>query len=225
MVAGLDEDVGEVTLDDAGFLVAVVVVVEEEAAGFGLVLGELEEVALDRVEVRRAAVLPRVEVLRLFSSSEADGLEDVAVDVRLAAVELAGGRVGGLLSPPPAALVRVELAVGFVAVEEVVAGRRAAVVVVPGAGFLAAVALPGVLGPFAAAGFLTGGAAAAAGAASAAAGAAGGGDWGFSAGASSCWTTSKPSASDILAYSRASFQVQKGRRWWSGLVSIRAANG
>lgn len=70
---GLDEDVGEVTLeDDAGFLVAVVVV-EVEAAGFGLVLGELEEVALDSVEVRRAAVLPRVEVLRLFSSSEADG--------------------------------------------------------------------------------------------------------------------------------------------------------
>lgn len=73
MVAGFDEDVGEVTLeDDAGFLAAVVVVVVE-AAGFGLVLGELEEVALDRVEVRRAAV-PRVEVLRaLFSSSDADG--------------------------------------------------------------------------------------------------------------------------------------------------------
>lgn len=69
---GLDEEVGEVTLDDAGFLVVVVDVVEE-AAGFGLVLGELEEVALDRVEVRRAAVLPRVEVLRLFSSSDADG--------------------------------------------------------------------------------------------------------------------------------------------------------
>lgn len=69
---GLDEEVGEVTLDDAGFLVVVVDVVEE-AAGFGLVLGELEEVALDRVEVRRAAVLPRVEALRLFSSSDADG--------------------------------------------------------------------------------------------------------------------------------------------------------
>lgn len=96
-------------------------------------------------------------------------MEDVAaVEVRLAAVELAGGRVGGLLSPPPAALVRVELAVGFVAVEEVVAGRRAAVVVVPVAGFFAAVALPVGLEPFAAAGFLTGGAAAgaAAGAAS-----------------------------------------------------------
>lgn len=96
-------------------------------------------------------------------------MEDVAaVEVRLAAVELAGGRVGGLLSPPPAALVRVELAVGFVAVEEVVAGRRAAVVVVPVAGFFAAVALPAGLEPFAAAGFLTGGAAAgaAAGAAS-----------------------------------------------------------
>lgn len=58
--------------DDAGFLAAVVVV-DEEAAGFGLVPGELEEVALDRVEVRRAAV-PRVEVLRaVFSSSDADG--------------------------------------------------------------------------------------------------------------------------------------------------------
>lgn len=76
LVTGLDEDVGEVTLeDDAGFLAAVVVVVVVvvEAAGFGLVLGELEEVALDRVEVRRAAV-PRVEVLRaFFSSSDADG--------------------------------------------------------------------------------------------------------------------------------------------------------
>lgn len=71
---GLDEDVGEVTLGDAaavaaGFLVVVVVV--ELAAGFGFVPGELAEVALDKVEVRRAAV-PRVEVLRLFSSSEAD---------------------------------------------------------------------------------------------------------------------------------------------------------
>lgn len=110
--------------------------------------------------------------------------------------------MGGLLIPPPAALVRVELAVGFVAVEEVVAGRRAAVVVVPVAGFFAAVALPAGLVPFAAAGFLTGGAAAA----GAAAGEAG---WGFSAGASSCWTTSKPSASDILACRRVSIQVQR----------------
>lgn len=114
--------------------------------------------------------------------------------------------MGGLLSPPPAALVRVELAVGFVAVEEVVAGRRAAVVVVPVAGFFAAVALPVGLAPLAAAGFLTGGAVVAA-----AAGAAGEGGWGFSAGASSCWTTSKPSASDILACSRASVELQRGR--------------
>lgn len=73
LVAGLDEDVGEVTVeDDAGFLAAVVVVAEV-AAGFGLVPGELEEVALDSVEVRRAAV-PIVEVLReVFSSSDADG--------------------------------------------------------------------------------------------------------------------------------------------------------
>lgn len=70
VVAGLEDDVGEVTLDDAaGFLVVVVV---EVAAGFGLVPGELAEVALDKVEVRRAAV-PSVEVLRLFSSSDADG--------------------------------------------------------------------------------------------------------------------------------------------------------
>lgn len=130
------------------------------------------------------------------------------VEVRLVAVELAGGRVGGLLNPPPAALVRVELAVGFVAVEEDAAGRRAAVEAVPVAGFFAAVALPAGLAPFAAAGFLTGGAAPAAGAA---AGAAGDGGWGFSAGASSRWTTSKPSASDMLAYSRASVQVQRGR--------------
>lgn len=72
VAAGFEADVGEVTLeDDAGFLVAVVVVVEEEeAAGLGFVLGELDEVALDRVEVRRAAVLLMVEVLRLFSSSD-----------------------------------------------------------------------------------------------------------------------------------------------------------
>lgn len=129
-------------------------------------------------------------------------------------VEPAGGRVGGLLSPPPAALVRVELAVGFVAVEGVVPGRRAAVVVVAVAGFFAAVALPAGLGPFAAAGFLTGGVAAAA-----AAGAAGGGDWGFSAGASSCCTTSKPSASDMLACRRASQQVGKGGLGDVSLVS------
>lgn len=119
--------------------------------------------------------------------------------------------MGGLLIPPPAALVRVELAVGFVAVEEVVAGRRAVVVVVPDAGFFAAVAAPAGLAPFAAAGFLTGGAAAAA-----AAGAAGEGDWGFSAGAASGWTASIPSASDMLAYSWASFQVQRdglGGEW------------
>lgn len=91
----------------------------------------------------------------------------------MAAVEPAGGRVGGLLSPPPAALERAELAVGFAAVEEVVPGRRAAVVVVAVAGFLAGAAVPAALGPLAAAGFLTGGAAPAA---AAAAGAAGAGD-------------------------------------------------
>lgn len=144
------------------------VVVED--VGFGL--AAVEEVALERVEVRRDAV-PRVDVRRL-SSSETDEAgrwpdEVAVVDVRLAAVEVVVGRVGGLLRPPVAVPVRVdELAEGLVAVEEV-AGRRAVVVVV--AGFLAAEVA--VFVPVVEAGFFTG-----------AAPVAGAGDWGFSAEAS-----------------------------------------
>lgn len=112
--------------------------------------------ALDRVDVRRAA-LPRVEVRRL-SSSDTDEVgrwadEVAVVEVRLAAVEVVVGRVGGLLSPPVAVPVRVdELAAGLVAVEEV-AGRRAVVVVVVAGFFAAEVA---VFVPVAEAGFFTG---------------------------------------------------------------------
>lgn len=65
--AGRVADVGEVTEEDAGFRAAVVVV--EEVVGFGL--AAVEEVALDRVEVRRAAV-PKVDVRRLSSSDTED---------------------------------------------------------------------------------------------------------------------------------------------------------
>lgn len=131
-----EADVGEVTLGAAGFRAAVVVV---EVVGFGLDEAAAE-VELDKFDVRRA-VVPKVEVRR-FSSSDPEGgarLVDAGpvTDERLAAVDVVAGRVGGLVSPPVAAPVRVaELDVGFVA-EEVVAGRRAALVVV--AGFLAAV--------------------------------------------------------------------------------------
>lgn len=65
--AGRVADVGEVTDEDAGFRAAVVVV--EEVVGFGL--AAVEEVALDRVEVRRDAA-PRVDVRRLSSSDTED---------------------------------------------------------------------------------------------------------------------------------------------------------
>lgn len=157
MAAGRVADVGEVADVDAGFRAVVVV----EVVGFGL--AAVEEVALDRVDVRRDAA-PRVEVRRLSSSDTEEAgrwADEVAeVEVRLAAVEVAAGRVGGLLSPPVAVPVRVdEVAVGLVAVEDV-AGRRAVVVVV--AGFFAAEVA--VLVPVAAAGFFTGAGAAAAGA-------------------------------------------------------------
>lgn len=131
-----------------------------EAVGFGL--AAVEEVALESVEVRRDAA-PRVEDRRLSSSDTEDvgrwADEAAVVDVRLAAVvEVAAGRVGGLLSPPVVVPVRAdELAAGLVAVEEV-AGRRAVVVVV--AGFFAAevaVFVPAAV----AAGFFTGAAPAA----------------------------------------------------------------
>lgn len=123
-----------------------------EAVGFGL--AAVEEVALDKVEVRRDAV-PRVELRRLSSSDTEDvgrwADEFAVVEARLAAVEVMVGRVGGLLKPPVAVPVRVdELAAGLVAVDEV-AGRRAVVVFVTG--FLATEVA--VFVPVAEAGFLT----------------------------------------------------------------------
>lgn len=76
------------------------------------------------------------------------------MEVRLAAVEVVVGRVGGLLNPPVAVPVRDdELPVGLVAVDEEAAGRRAVVVVVVAGFFVVEVA---VFVPVAAAGFLTG---------------------------------------------------------------------
>lgn len=200
------EDVGEVALEAAGLRAVVVVDVADVVdLGFGAAVVDAPDIA----EVRRAAV-PRVEVRRLSSSDTEDvercADEAAVVDGRLAAVELAAGRVGGLLSPPVAELVRVadELEVGF-AVVELVAGRRAVVVV---AGFLVVVEVP-VLEAVVV-GFLVGAAAAeedlgfSAGASAPTAGASTGdvsvpeASVGASAGASSCWTTSYPSASDIV---------------------------
>lgn len=144
-VLGLAE-VGDVTLDVVGFL-AVDVVDEFVALGLG---GAADEEA-DRVEVRLAAVLLKAEG-RLFSSSETEGVdlcavEDPTVDVRFAAVELVVGRVGGLVKPP-LVLVRVpEDAVGLVALDDVVVGRRAVVVELVDAGFFAAAEEVAVLAP------------------------------------------------------------------------------
>lgn len=197
--AGRVEDVGEVALEVAG-LRAVVVAADVEVVDLGLAAAV--DVVLDMAEVRRAAV-PRVEVRRL-SSSDTDDVErcaeEAVVEVRLVAVELAAGRVGGLLSPPVAVPVRVvEVGVGFVAVE-VVPGRRAAVVVE--AGFFEAVTVPvletveaGFFAGAAVEGALDFSAEGSAGGSSAT-----GASTGASAGASSCWTTSYPSASDIIAW-------------------------
>lgn len=193
------EDVGEVELGVA--VLRAVVVVDVEDVGLGLAAAV--DVVLDIAEVRRAAV-PRVEVRRL-SSSDTDDVERCAdegavVEARLVAVELAAGRVGGLLSPPVAVPLRVvEVAAGFVAVE-VVPGRRAAVVVE--AGFFAAVAVPvlevAVMGFFA--GEAVEGALDFSAGASAVGSSAAAASTGASAGASSCWTTSNPSVSDISAW-------------------------
>lgn len=199
---------GEVALEAAGLRAVVVVDVADVVdLGFGAAVDDAPDIA----EVRRAAV-PRVEVRRLSSSDTEDvercADETAVVEGRLAAVELAAGRVGGLLSPPVAEPVRVadELEVGFVVVE-LVAGRRAVVVVV--AGFLVVVEVP-VLEAVVV-GFFVGAAAAeealgfSAGASAPTAGASTGdvsvpeASVGASAGASSCWTTSYPSASDIVA--------------------------
>lgn len=137
-------EVGEVTLDVAGFLAADVV---EEAVI--LALGDAADEEVDSVEVRLAAVLKAEG--RRFSSSETEGedlcaVDDPTVDVRFVAVELATGRVGGLVKPP-LVLVRVpEDAVGFVAVDDVV-GRRAVVVELVEAGFFAVPVVPAVLAP------------------------------------------------------------------------------
>lgn len=146
-------DVGDVTGAGAGFRGAVVEEVVE-VVGFGFAAAE---VALDRVEVRRDAAV--IEVGRRLSSSDTEdagrwAVEDTA-EVRLAAVEVVFGRVGGLLSPPVAVAVRAEDAVGFVAVEDV-AGRRAVVVVVVDvvAGFFAAGTA--ALAPVAVVGFFPG---------------------------------------------------------------------
>lgn len=167
-------DVGEVAGAAAGFRAVVVVVA---AVGFGFAA---VEVALVRVEVRRDGAAPKVDVRRLSSSDTEEAgrwADEVAIEVRLVAVEVAVGRVGGLLSPPAAVPVRVDDVVGFVAVEDV-AGRRAVVVVVV-AGFFAAPTAD--LGPVAAAGFFTGAAA-------------GAGDSGFSVGASTGASTGVSSA-------------------------------
>lgn len=153
-------DVGEVTGAAAGFRAVVLLVVAVVGFGFAAV-----EVALLRVEVRRDGAAPKVEVRRLSSSDTEEvgrWADEDATEVRLAAVEVAVGRVGGLLSPPVAVPVRADDA-GFVAVE-VAAGRRAVVVVV--VGFFAAptadLAPAADLGPVAVAAFFTGGAAGAA---------------------------------------------------------------
>lgn len=144
-VLGLAE-VGEVTLDVAGFL-AVDVVDEVVALGLG---GAADEEA-DRVEVRLAAVLLKAEG-RLFSSSETEGVdlcavEDPTVDVRFVAVELVVGRVGGLVKPPLVPVRVPEDAVGLVALDDVVVGRRAVVVELVDAGFFAAAEEVAVLAP------------------------------------------------------------------------------
>lgn len=191
---GCVADVGEVTPGVAGFRAVVDVVVAVRG------LDEAAEVAFDRVDVRRAAVLMVED--RRFSSSDPEGWDlwvAVAVEEgRLVAVAVVVGRVGGLLNPPVAAPVRVaELAVGFVAAD-VLAGRRA--VVVAAAGFLAADVVLAGLVPAAEPVFFAGAAAAgedrgfSAGAADEASGGAlaGGrsGVAGAPAGASSCETTS-----------------------------------
>lgn len=105
---------------------------------------------------------------------------DVEVVGRLAPVELVGGRVGGLLRPPPVVPAReAELTVGFGPVEPAMTGRRTAPAEVAEAR-LVVVELPA--GSFPSTADLD----PLAGAEDSA------------AGASSCWTTSKPSASDMM---------------------------
>lgn len=181
-VVGLAVEVGEVTLEGVAGFLAVEVVEDVVALGLGAAADDIVEV--------RLAVVPRAEGRR-FSSSEAEGadlcaVEDPTADVRFVAVELAVGRVGGLVKPLPV-LVRVpEDVVGLVALDDVVAGRRVVVVeLVVDAGFLAAVEEAAVLAPVVEVVVFFAGAATGDGAFSV-----GGAAGGASAGASSCWTTS-----------------------------------
>lgn len=182
-VVGLGAEVGEVTLEEvAGF--RAVEVVEVVALG----LGDAADEGVDSVEVRLAVVLKAEG--RRFSSSETEGVdlcavEDPTVDVRFVVVELAVGRVGGLVKPL-LVLVRVpEDAVGLVALDDVVVRRRVVVVELVDAGFFAAIEEVAGLALVVEVVVLFAGAAT--------------GDWAFSigtsvggasAGASSCWTTS-----------------------------------
>lgn len=180
-VVGLAVEVGEVTLEGVAGFLAVEVVEDVVALGLGAAADDIVEV--------RLAVVPRAEGRR-FSSSEAEGadlcaVEDPTADVRFVAVELAVGRVGGLVKPLPV-LVRVpEDVVGFVALDDIVAGRRVVVVELVDAGFLAAVEEAAVLAAVVEVVVFFAGAATGDGAFSV-----GGAAGGASAGASSCWTTS-----------------------------------
>lgn len=166
----------------------------------------MDELALEAADLRAKDVVDVVDVVDLELGAD-EVMEARLVAVELAAVELAAGR-RGLLSPPVAEPLRVanELEVGVAAVEpaavEPRAGRRTAVVV---AGLLVAVE---VLVLDAVVGFLVedlGFSARALEGEPPAAGASTGdvsvpeASVGASAGASSCWTTSYPSASDIVA--------------------------
>ena len=171
----------------AGFLAAAVVAaVELLFTLFGDPV-VAEPVVLFAAETRRAApVAEVVEPRGFFSSSDTDGCErcvevEVAVGGRFVAV-VPAGRVGGLLKPPLAA-VRVEVAAGLVAAEvvpAVPAGRRA---VVPEAAVRFAAVLADAFAPVVPLAAVGAGAGAASGSAG---------------GASVCWTTSNPSASDMM---------------------------
>lgn len=201
---GVDFGAAVLLVEEAGFRAAAVV---DAVVPTALALPG-DEVVLGAVEVRRA-VLDALEAgVRFFSSSDTDGwlrCDVVEADVggRLATVEPGGGRVGGLLSPPP---VRVaELAsVGLVPVVPAVAvPRRAGTADVVGARFVALV-LEGEGfegegfegGGFEGDDFVGEGFEALVGAAGSGAG----------AGASSRWMTSEATVSDMLGY--ASIRVQ-----------------
>jgi len=120
-----------------------------------------------------------------------------------AVVLVVEGRVGGLLKPPAMLVREAEVVVGFVAVEPVSPVRRAVVVV--GVRFTPVelvVDLVSDFGDFISEAPLDDGAGAAAGAGSATGAGSTGAEAGAGAGAgaSACWTTSNPSASDMMGY-------------------------